>query len=102
MILVCHRGLKFKAPDTSSELVPSNPFAERPSTAQQNAQTKLLLEAALDELDKPANMPEGLDPTVWQRLCNYRRAKIESENMVNICWISSVYNYDLSIYIFMT
>ncbi|PVD30534.1 hypothetical protein C0Q70_09802 [Pomacea canaliculata] len=76
------RGLKFKAPDTSSELVPSNPFAERPSTAQQNAQTKLLLEAALDELDKPANMPEGLDPTVWQRLCNYRRAKIESENMV--------------------
>jgi len=40
------------------------------------------LESALVDLDKPINMPEGVDESAWQRLCVYRKAKIESEMLV--------------------
>ncbi|GAA6112212.1 cilia- and flagella-associated protein 43-like, partial [Tachysurus ichikawai] len=36
----------------------------------------------LEELDLPENMPEGLDPVVWQRFCLARRTKVESEQKV--------------------
>ena len=81
--LLC-RGQKFKGAETPLlDGKNPNPFAERPSTARQMAQAKSALNAALDELDKPVNMPEGLDPSVWQRMCQARRAKIESENLVS-------------------
>lgn len=35
--------------------------------------------AALLELDDPINIPEGVDNVVWQRLCNSRKTKFESE-----------------------
>lgn len=77
------RGQKFKGADTPVlDGRNPNPFAERPSTARQNAQAQSSLEAALADLDKPVNMPEGLDASVWQRMCQYRRTKIESENLV--------------------
>lgn len=80
---LCDRGFKFKGADTPQlDAKSPNPFSDRPSTARQNAQAKAALEAALDDLDKPSNMPDGLDPSVWHRMCNYRRAKIECENLV--------------------
>ncbi|KAL8576297.1 hypothetical protein ACOMHN_006220 [Nucella lapillus] len=77
------RGQKFKGADTPLlDGRNPNPFAERPSTARQSAQAQWSLEAALGDLDKPVNMPEGLDPAVWHRMCQYRRTKIDSENLV--------------------
>lgn len=61
-----------------------NPFAERPSTARQNQMQKQSLEAALMELDKEANSPEGVEEAAWSRLCRYRRAKIDSEMLVHL------------------
>ncbi|KAL5017485.1 hypothetical protein ScPMuIL_007074 [Solemya velum] len=61
-----------------------NPFAERPSTARQNVQTKMAMETAVDDMDKGSNIPEGLDNSVWERFCVYRREKIESEQMVRL------------------
>ncbi|KAF5901569.1 cilia- and flagella-associated protein 43, partial [Clarias magur] len=37
---------------------------------------------AMVQLDAPQNMPEGLDPAVWQRFCLSRRAKVESEQKI--------------------
>ncbi|XP_013386289.1 cilia- and flagella-associated protein 43 isoform X2 [Lingula anatina] len=59
-----------------------NPFADRPSTARQNAMNKVSMESALQELDKESNMPEGVQLYVWERLCRYRRQKIDSEQLV--------------------
>lgn len=60
-----------------------NPFAERPSTARQNMMQRRALDTALTDLDKPGNMPEGVDDEAWSRLCRYRRQKIESEMLVS-------------------
>ncbi|KAK7108965.1 cilia- and flagella-associated protein 43-like isoform X2 [Littorina saxatilis] len=77
------RGQKFKGAETPLlDGKNPNPFAERPSTARQNAQSKAAVTAALDDMDKPNNMPDGLDPSVWHRMCQYRRTKMESENLV--------------------
>ncbi|XP_072247694.1 cilia- and flagella-associated protein 43 [Leuresthes tenuis] len=34
---------------------------------------------AMEELDAPENMPEVLNPSVWERFCVIRRAKVQSE-----------------------
>ncbi|KAM6915939.1 cilia- and flagella-associated protein 43 [Xenentodon cancila] len=39
---------------------------------------------AMEELDAPENMPGGLSPAVWERLCLVRRAKVESEQKVKM------------------
>lgn len=39
---------------------------------------------AMEELDAPEHMLEGLDPAVWERFCLARRAKVESEQKVRI------------------
>ncbi|XP_078484359.1 cilia- and flagella-associated protein 43 [Ciona intestinalis] len=36
----------------------------------------------LAELDSEVNIPEGVDSALWQRLCNARRNKVESESNV--------------------
>ncbi|XP_027030838.1 cilia- and flagella-associated protein 43-like [Tachysurus fulvidraco] len=36
----------------------------------------------LEDLDLPENMPEGLDPVMWERFCLARRTKVESEQKV--------------------
>ncbi len=43
-----------------------------------------LMMKAMEELDAPENMPEGLDPFVWERFCLARRAKVESEQKVRM------------------
>ncbi|KAM9477072.1 cilia- and flagella-associated protein 43 [Clarias gariepinus] len=37
---------------------------------------------AMMQLDAPQNMPEGLDPAVWERFCLSRRTKVESEQKI--------------------
>ncbi len=59
-----------------------NPFSERPSTARQNEMAKNALECAMVDLDKDSNIPDGVDIGIWERMCKYRRLKIESEQLV--------------------
>jgi len=58
-----------------------NPFSDRPPTSRRNDEAQRALETAVAELDSLA--PENFDPTVWERLCRYRRAKIEFEMNVS-------------------
>ncbi|XP_041866469.1 cilia- and flagella-associated protein 43 [Melanotaenia boesemani] len=37
---------------------------------------------AMEELDDPKHMPEGLNSSIWERFCHVRRAKVESEQGV--------------------
>ncbi|XP_023144342.2 cilia- and flagella-associated protein 43 isoform X1 [Amphiprion ocellaris] len=39
---------------------------------------------AMEELDAPENIPEGLKPWIWERFCHIRRAKVESEQKVKM------------------
>ncbi|RXN27818.1 cilia- and flagella-associated 43 [Labeo rohita] len=43
-----------------------------------------LMMKAMEELDAPENMPEGLDLVVWERFCMARRTKVESEQKVKL------------------
>ncbi|NXC44621.1 CFA43 protein, partial [Penelope pileata] len=45
-----------------------------------DALTRLM--KAMDELDKPEHMPDGLDPSTWEHFCLARRNKVESEQLV--------------------
>lgn len=76
------RAMKITKPEGESTL--PNPFADRPSTARQNAQAKAYTDTSMDELDKESNCPEGVEPNIWKRLCLYRRQKVENENLVKI------------------
>ena len=57
-----------------------NPFSERPSTARQKEESQRALDLAMQELDRA--MPESVDPVLWERLCSYRREKVECEMLV--------------------
>ncbi|XP_072196068.1 cilia- and flagella-associated protein 43 [Excalfactoria chinensis] len=45
-----------------------------------DALTRLM--RAMDELDNPEHMPNGLDPSLWEKFCLARRNKLESEQLV--------------------
>ena len=64
-------------PDPKSQ----NPFAHRPSSAARGGQGQPW-EDPMSELDDAANMPEGLDPSQWERFVIARRVKVESEQKV--------------------
>ncbi|OPL33005.1 hypothetical protein AM593_00226, partial [Mytilus galloprovincialis] len=69
------------APSTGDHGLP-NPFADRPSTARQHAQAKNNVETAINDLDRDVNNPEGVELSVWERLCKFRRIKIENEFLI--------------------
>ncbi|XP_060599927.1 cilia- and flagella-associated protein 43-like [Ruditapes philippinarum] len=77
------RALKITRAEGDAISLP-NPFADRPSTARQNAQSKAYMDTAMEDLDKPVNCPEGVEPHVWERLCMYRRQKVENENLLKL------------------
>ncbi|XP_074238941.1 cilia- and flagella-associated protein 43 isoform X5 [Saimiri boliviensis] len=58
------------------------PFGERPGSGKLNKDAFAQLMKAMDELDSISNMPEGLDPLVWNHFCMTRRAKVENEQKV--------------------
>ncbi|NXG37286.1 CFA43 protein, partial [Dromaius novaehollandiae] len=63
-------------PDTSS------PYGDHSGSAEDYKEALTLLMKAMDELDKPEHMPNGLDPSLWDRFCLARRNKMESEQLV--------------------
>lgn len=77
------KGFDTPAATSTSDHGLPNPFADRPSTARQHAQAKSSLEAAINDLDKDSNIPEGIDLSVWERLCKFRRVKIENDFLVS-------------------
>lgn len=77
------RAMKITRAEGDASVLP-NPFADRPSTARQNAQSKAYMDGAMDELDKDSNCPDGVEPNVWKRLCMYRRQKVENENLLKL------------------
>lgn len=60
----------------------SNPFKEQRlcGSLAPDALGKIL--KAMEELDAPENIPEGLHPSIWERFCLVRRTKVESEKKV--------------------
>nr|XP_025736883.1 cilia- and flagella-associated protein 43 [Callorhinus ursinus] len=58
------------------------PFGERPESGKLNKDGFVQLMKAMDDLDNISNMPEGLDPSVWDHFCMTRRAKVENEQKV--------------------
>lgn len=58
------------------------PFGERPESGKLNKDAFVQLMKAMDDLDNINNMPEGLDPSVWDHFCVTRRAKVENEQKV--------------------
>lgn len=80
-----YRGQKTRAVETPTfDPSSGNPFAERPSTARQNEANRQALEAAITELDKAVNAPEGIETHIWERMCILRRQKIEGEQLVSM------------------
>jgi len=72
------RGQKIK---TQTE---NNPFKEGALLGTASSDGLSLMMKAMEELDAPENMPEGLDPVVWERFSLARRAKVESEQKVRM------------------
>lgn len=60
----------------------ANPYGDRPGSAKAYKDALAHLMRAMNELDNPENMPEGLDLPVWERFCSARRTKVESEQLV--------------------
>nr|XP_054378790.1 cilia- and flagella-associated protein 43 isoform X4 [Pongo abelii] len=67
---------------THSETTSVVPFGELPGSDKLNKDAFAQLMKAMDELDNISNMPEGLDPLVWNHFCMTRRAKVENEQKV--------------------
>ncbi|XP_059215696.1 cilia- and flagella-associated protein 43 isoform X2 [Centropristis striata] len=62
----------------------SNPFKEQRlcGSLAPDALGKML--KAMEELDAPENIPEGVNPSIWERFCLVRRTKVESEQKVKL------------------
>ncbi|NWI16625.1 CFA43 protein, partial [Crypturellus soui] len=60
----------------------ASPYGDHSSSAEDYQEGLNLLMKAMDELDKPEYMPNGLDPSLWDRFCLARRNKVESEQLV--------------------
>ena len=41
------------------------------------------MDQAMEDLDKDTNCPDGVPPQIWERLCMYRRQKVEYETQVS-------------------
>lgn len=58
--------------------------AEGKTASRQSYTGMQSLEKAIEELDRPVHMPDGLDEHVWNRLIQARRVKVESEQKVGL------------------
>ncbi|XP_037660766.1 cilia- and flagella-associated protein 43 isoform X2 [Choloepus didactylus] len=67
---------------THADVASIDPFGERPGSGKLSNNAFAQLMKAMDELDNIHNMPEGLDPLVWDHFCMTRRAKVENEQKV--------------------
>ncbi|KAM7072613.1 cilia- and flagella-associated protein 43 isoform 7-T7 [Molossus nigricans] len=76
------RRPRIHKPKTHSDATSIVPFGERPGSGKLNKDAFAQLMKAMDELDNIHNMPEGLDPLVWNHFCVTRRMKVENEQKV--------------------
>ncbi|CAI9578726.1 unnamed protein product [Staurois parvus] len=58
------------------------PFGDRPASGKTYSDSIAQLMKAMDELDAPEHMSEGLELPVWERFCLSRRSKMEYEQKV--------------------
>ncbi|KAJ7396663.1 hypothetical protein BTVI_143352 [Pitangus sulphuratus] len=70
-----------KNPRTEILLDTANPYGNC-SDSEDYKDVLTLLMKAMDELDSPEHMPEGLDQSTWKKFCLARRNKMESEELV--------------------
>nr|XP_009940629.1 PREDICTED: WD repeat-containing protein 96 [Opisthocomus hoazin] len=71
-----------KTPTTEFLRDTTNPYGDCSSSDEDYKNTLTLLMKAMDELDSPEHMPNGLDPSIWEHFCLARRNKMESEELV--------------------
>ncbi|XP_009572136.1 PREDICTED: WD repeat-containing protein 96, partial [Fulmarus glacialis] len=71
-----------KIPVTERLLDTANPYGDCSGSAEDHKDALTLLMKAMDELDSPEHMPNGLDPSIWEHFCLARRNKMESEELV--------------------
>lgn len=67
-----------------TEILPdtANPYGDGSGSAEDYKDALSLLMKAMDELDSPEHVPNGLDLSMWERFCLARRNKMESEELV--------------------
>ncbi|XP_027594489.1 cilia- and flagella-associated protein 43 isoform X6 [Pipra filicauda] len=70
-----------KSPRTEMLLDTPNPYGNC-SGSEDYKDALTLLMKAMDELDSPEHMPEGLEQSIWKNFCLARRKKMESEELV--------------------
>ncbi|KAM6066889.1 cilia- and flagella-associated protein 43 [Chlamydotis macqueenii] len=71
-----------KTPVTEMLLDTANPYKDCSGSAEDYKEALTLLMKAMDELDSPEHMPNGLDSSIWEHFCLARRNKMESEELV--------------------
>ncbi|KFP53522.1 WD repeat-containing protein 96, partial [Cathartes aura] len=71
-----------KTPMTEMLLDTANPYGDCSGSAEDYKDALTLLMKAMDELDSPEHMPNGLDLSIWEQFCLARRNKMENEELV--------------------
>lgn len=61
-----------------------NPFKDPTLSGSLAPESLGKLLKAVEDMDAPQNMPEGLNPFVWERFCLFRRTKIDKEHKVKV------------------
>ncbi|XP_069737550.1 uncharacterized protein [Phaenicophaeus curvirostris] len=70
-----------RAPVTEMAFDTANPYGNCSGSAEDYKDARTLLRKSMDELDSPEYMPNGLDPSIWERFCLARRNKMETEEL---------------------
>jgi hypothetical protein len=77
-------------PELGAVNLMNNPYAERPSTAQQHVIFDADQEKSLKEMDNLLNAPMSVEISIWTRFVHVRRDKIHGEN--NLKWRNILLN----------
>ncbi len=62
-----------------------NPFAQRPPSAAGGRAHAM--DDPMAELDQLSHMPDGVEPSAWDRLVVARKRKVDSEQKVHRTWL---------------
>ncbi|XP_077991965.1 cilia- and flagella-associated protein 43-like [Glandiceps talaboti] len=73
------RGRRVGGELSMDVITTGNPYGDRPLSPRQQLSNML---KGLHEFDDESHMPEGVELSVWQRMCDARKYKVESEQNV--------------------
>uniref|UniRef100_A0A8C5LP26 Cilia- and flagella-associated protein 43 n=1 Tax=Jaculus jaculus TaxID=51337 RepID=A0A8C5LP26_JACJA len=76
------RRPRFHKQKTPTDVGNMVPFGDHTGAGKLNKDNFAQLMKGMDDLDNINNMPDGLDPNVWEHFCTTRRAKVENEYKV--------------------